>query len=115
MKGIMKDTKKKGTPAKWGTIDWVKENRYSKVDRKRRARMRKAIGEEAWEKTLCGGVHTCCLTRKLDRIIDEFGLELGKKNLQTLEKALLTVSEFERDIYDEAIGVLLARAWGLKK
>lgn len=110
----MKNTKK-SAPAKWGTIDWIKENKYSRTDRKRRARMRKAIGEEAWEETLCGGVHAGCLARKLDRIICEFGLELGGKNLQVLEKALLTVSEFERDIYDEAIGVLLARAWGLKK
>lgn len=110
----MKNTKK-SAPAKWGTIDWIKENKFSQADRKRRARMRKAIGEEAWEKTLCGGVHTDCLTRKLGRIIDEFGLDLGGKNLRTLKTALLTVSEFEKGIYDEAIGVLLARAWGLKK
>ena len=110
----MKKQEEKGAPAKWGTLDWIKEHKYSSMDRKRRARVRKAIGEEAWQK-LIDGPYTCCLATKLDKVIDEFDLELGKKNERELGNALRTVSEFEAAIYDEAIGVLLARAWGLKK
>lgn len=104
-----KDTAKKAAP-KWGTAEWIRTYRFSTMDRKRRARVRKAIGEREWEELL-DGPHTCCLTMKLDKVIDAFGIKLGKKNMQTLERALVTVSAFEKAIYDEAVAFMLAKAW----
>ena len=106
-----KETKNR---ARWGTIDWIKENRYSSMDRKRRARVRKAIGEDAW-KAVVDGPHVCCVVDRLEKLITVFGLELGKKNERELGNALRTVSEFEWAMLDEAVGVLLARAWGFKR
>lgn len=109
---MKKDNAAKAAP-KWGTAEWIKTYRFSTMDRKRRARVRKAIGEKEWEE-LVSGPHACCLMTKLDKILDTFGIELGKKNMQALERALVTVSEFEKAIYDEAIASMLARAWKLR-
>lgn len=107
-------TTKANTPAKakWGTIDWIKENKFSTMDSKRRVRVKKAIGDDAWSE-IAKGPTTCCLHARLDSLIGRFDIELGKKNLQTLEKAFCTVCDFEKAVFDEAVARSLAKAWGL--
>lgn len=108
----MKNDSKKTAP-KWGTKEWLVAYPWSQMDRKRRARVKKAIGEEAW-KEIAEGPHTCCLLTKLEKVMDGNSVVLAKKDRQALEKALCTVSKYEMAIYDAAIASKLAAAWKLE-
>ena len=107
------ETKKEATAPKWGTKEWLVAYPWSQMDRKRRARVRKAIGEEAW-KEIAEGPHTCCLLTKLEKVMDGNNVVLAKKDQQAFEKALCTVSRYEAVVYDAAIASKLAAAWKLE-
>ena len=109
---MKKDDAAKAAP-KWGTAEWIKTYRFSTMDRKRRARVKKAIGEEAW-KEIVEGPHTCCLLTKLEKVMDGNNVVLAKKDQQAFEKALCTVAKYETVVYDAAIASKLAAAWKLR-
>lgn len=104
------ETKKTTAAPKWGTKEWLAAYPWSQMDRKRRARVRKAIGEEAW-KEIAEGPRTCCLLTKLEKVMDGNNVVLAKKDQQAFEKALCTVAKYEAAIYDEVIASKLAAAW----
>jgi hypothetical protein len=106
------ETKKEANAPKWGTKEWIVAYPWSQMDRKRRSRVMKAIGEEAW-KDITEGPHTCCLLMKFEEVMNGNNIVLAKKDQQAFEKALCTVSKYEVAIYDELIGKKLAAAWKL--
>lgn len=107
------ETKKKSNAPKWGTKEWLGAYPWSQMDRKRRARVRKAIGEDAW-KEIAEWPHTCCLLTKLEKVMDGNNVVLAEKDYQAFKKALCTVSKYEVAIYDEVISRKLAAAWKLE-
>ena len=109
---MKKAKEKKSAAPKWGTKEWLVAYPWSQMDSKRRARVRKAIGEEAWRE-IAEGPHTCCLLAKLEKVMDGNNVVLAKKDQQAFEKALCTVSEYEMVVYDAAIASKLAAAWKL--
>lgn len=107
-----KDTAKKAAP-KWGTAEWIRTYRFSKMDRKRRARAKKAVGPE-FMKEFTEGPHTCCLLVKIDKLMTKYGVRLAKSDMAKFEKALVAVSDYEAAVYDEMFGRKLAQVWGLE-
>lgn len=109
------DKKERGrNAAPWGTLNWISTYPYSKMDRKRRKRAERAVGPEAMD-YFHKGPFSCCLVTRMDEVMQKYGLVLPKKCMARLEKALITVSNIERCLYDEAFGRALAIAWGLEK
>jgi len=108
---MTKEQKTKTAP-KWGTKEWLAAYPYSKMDRKRRARARKAVGPEFMEE-FTEGPHTCCLLVKIDKLMTKYGVRLAKSDMARFEKALATVSDYEAAVYDEVFGRKLAQVWGL--
>lgn len=106
------ETKKVATAPKWGTKEWIDAHPWSQMDSKRRARVRKAIGEDAW-KEVTEGPHMCCLLTKLEKVRDGNDVALSKKDLLELERAVCTVLKYESAVYDAAVASKLAAAWKL--
>lgn len=109
---MTKEQKTKTAP-KWGTKEWLAAYPYSKMDRKRRARARKAVGPEFMEEFM-EGPRTCCLLDKLDKLMTKYGVRLAKSDMARFEKALAAVSDYETAVYDEVFGRKLAQVWGLE-
>lgn len=103
---------KKPAPAKWGTMEWIKANPWLSMDRKRRKRAERVVGEEA-VKRLRDRVHVCCLTLSLEDIMDGYRIELSKSEQNRVEAALVTLARFEDFLYNEAFARELVKAWGL--
>ena len=95
------ETKKEATSPKRGTKEWLVAYPWPQMDRKRRARVKKATGEEAW-KEIAEGPHTCCLLTKLEKVMDGNDVVLDKNDQQEFEKALRTVSKYETVVYGAA-------------
>lgn len=111
----MKDKEiKTKNAARWGTPNWIATWPWSRMDRKRRRRAERAVGEET-VKDLKSGPFTCCLMSRLETVMSKYGVRLPAKVQKKLETALLTASGIERDIYDEAFGRALATAWRIKR
>lgn len=108
----MTEKQKTKVAPKWGTKEWIAAYPYSKMDRKRRARAKKAVGPE-FMKEFTEGPHTCCLLDKLDKLMNKYGVELAKSDMARFEKALIAVSAYEAAVYDEVFGRKLAQVWGL--
>ena len=106
------ETKKEANTPKWGTKEWLVAYPWSQMDRKRHARVRKAIGEDAWRE-IAEGPHMCDLRTKLEDVMGGNNVVLAKKDQQAFEKALCTVSKYEVAIYDAVIASKLAKAWKL--
>ena len=109
---MTKEQKTKTTP-KWGTKEWLAAYPYSKMDRKRRARARKAVGPEFMEE-FTEGPHTCCLLVKIDKLMTKYGVRLAKSDMARFEKALAAVSDYEAVVYDAVFASKLAQVWGLE-
>lgn len=106
------ETKKANAP-KWGTKEWLVAYPWSQIDRRRRARVRKAIGDDAWRE-IAEGPHMFRLKAKLETVMDGNNVVFAKKDRQAFEKALHTLSNYETVIYDAAIASKLAVAWKLE-
>lgn len=98
--------------AKWGSANWIATYPWSRMDRKRRARAERAVGEET-VKDLKAGPFTCCLMTRLEQVMDKYGVPISKPAQRKLEKLLLDLSAIERAIYDAAFGSALAKKWGV--
>lgn len=98
---------------KWGTKEWLAAYPYSRMDRKRRARAKKAVGPE-FMKEFTEGPRTCCLLVKLDRLMTKYGVGLAKSDRAKFEKALIAVSDYEAVVYDAVFASKLAQVWGLE-
>lgn len=106
-----KDTAKKAAP-KWGTAEWIRAYRFSKMDRKRRARVKKAISGEDFDDLFASGrPHVCCLAKAVDGVMERYGIKLAKKDAEKVSRAFDAIADFEVGLYDEAVGKALARAW----
>ena len=101
------------TTPKWGTKEWLAAYPYSKMDRKRRARAKKAVGSEFMEEFM-EGPRTYCLLVKLDKLMTKYGVGLAKADWAKFEKALVAVSDYEVAVYDAVFASKLAQVWGLE-
>lgn len=106
------ETKKSNDAAKWGSANWIRMYPWSRMDRKRRARAERAVGEET-VKDLKAGPFARCLTARLGQVMDRYGVPISKPAQRKLEKMLLDLSAIERAIYDAAFGSALAKKWGV--
>lgn len=107
------DAKKEASAPKWGTKEWLAAYPYSTMDRKRRARAKKAVGPE-FMKEFTEGPRTCCLLVKLDGLMTKYGVGLAKADQAKFEKALAAVSDYETVVYDAVFASKLAQVWGLE-
>lgn len=98
--------------AAWGTRQWIETHPYSTMDRKRRKRAERAVGEAVMAEFRKGPcIH--CLIDRFDEIVKKYGFTLSKKDEAKLRKSLVDVAKFETALYDEMFGVELAKAWGI--
>jgi hypothetical protein len=107
------EAKKEANAPKWGTKEWLAAYPYSTMDRKRRARAKKAVGPEFMEE-FTEGPRTCCLLDKLDKLMTKYGVGFAKADRAKFEKALVAVSDYEAVVYDAVFAAKLAQVWGLE-
>lgn len=98
--------------AQWGTRQWIEAHPYSTMDRKRRRRAERAVGEAVMAEFRKGPcIH--CLIDRFDEIVKKYDLTLSKKDEARLHKSLVDVAKFETALYDEMFGIELEKAWGI--
>lgn len=114
---MKKDTDRKEhgkNVAPWGTLNWIATYPYSRMDRKRRKRAERVVGEET-VKDIFGGPSAAKLLPEYRRVDKKYcGTGLFPKRLvDKVHKALRTLDDFEIVLLDKVFGHALARAWGL--
>lgn len=99
---------------RWGTKEWIAAYPWSRMDRKRRRRAERVVGKELVD-DLRAGPFTCCILTRMEHVMEKYGAKVPKPKgaQQRLERALVEVSRFERDLYDAAFAAALAGKWGL--
>lgn len=110
----MKDMKNGKNAAPWGTPNWIATFPYSRMDRKRRKRAERVVGEET-VKDIFGGPSVAKLLPEYRRIAERYcgTLLFPKKLVDKVHKALRTLDDFEIVLLDKVFGHALAKAWGL--
>lgn len=110
----MKNGEKPKNAAPWGTLNWIATYPYSQMDRKRRKRAERAVGEET-VKDILKGPTFCAAATELARICGKYGVTMTKSEERKLMKSLGYVLDLQLAVRDAAFGSALATAWGLRR
>lgn len=110
----MKDNRKSKNAAPWGTLNWIATYPYSRMDRKRRKRAERAVGEKTVEDILKGPTF-CGAAMELARVCGKYGVAMSKSAERKLTKSLDVMLGLQAAVRDAAFGRALAKAWGLAK
>lgn len=110
----MSDKEAEITQARWGTKAWIRENPYTKTDRKRRARIRKVLAGKLSEETESGILDAADKWfNGLAELVGKQGVTLSGGLRTKAAKARETLASLGKAVYDEVVGRMLAEAWGL--
>lgn len=110
----MKNGEKSKNAAPWGTLNWIATYPYSQMDRKRRKRIERVVGEET-VKDILKGPSVSDAMAEIWRLCGKYGVTIPKSTGTKLTKNLDVLVGLETAVRNAAFGSALAKAWGLAK